>query len=269
MQMDFDLGGRVVAVTGATGVLAGGAARYLLGQGAKVAFLSRNQSKVDAAVAASASPDALGVACDVTDQQAVAAAIERVRAHFGRLDALVNGAGGNQPGAVVPPDGALHDLDLGAYREVLDLNLAGTLLPSLAASRVFAGQGRGAIVNFSSASSLQAITRVLGYSNAKAAVDNLTRWMATELARRHGDSIRVNAVCPGFFIGQQNRALLLNDDGSLTERGRLIIANTPMGRFGEADEICGAIHFLLSDAARFVTGQVIHVDGGFGIFSGV
>lgn len=267
----FDISGKVIVVTGATGALAGAAAQHLVGAGAKVALLSRSQGKLDACVAATKDlpGEAIAVACDVTDKAGLEAAAKTIVDKFGRIDALVNGAGGNMPGATISPDKTVFDLDLADYDQVMNLNLKGTLLPSLVFGKIFAEQKRGIIVNFSSASSAQALTRVLGYGNAKAAVDNLTRWMATDFAQKFGDSIRVNAVCPGFFVGDQNRKLLLNEDGTPTARGQQIVSKTPMGRFGDAPEVCGAIHFLLSDAANFITGQVIHIDGGFGIYTGV
>lgn len=267
----WDLKDRVIAVTGATGALAGTAAYYLLEEGAKVVFISRSRERIDAAIdqAGDHRSNASGHACDVSDRDGLEKVSALIAKEHGRLDALINGAGGNQPGATIAPGQSVFDLNLDDYDKVLDLNLKGTLIPSLVFGKLMADQGHGTIINFSSASSLQVLTRVLGYSNAKAAVDNLTRWMAVDFAKKYGDRIRVNAVCPGFFIGKQNKALLLNDDGSLTDRGQQIINKTPMGRFGEAPEICGAIHYLLSDASRFVTGQVLHVDGGFGIYSGV
>ncbi len=267
----FSIQGQVVIVTGATGALAGSAARYLAQQGATVVLISRSGDKIEQAVAALTAEglSASGHACDVTDRPGLQAAAEAVLARYGRIDGLVNGAGGNRPGANIGPNQSLFDLNLDDYDTVLDLNLKGTLLPSLVFGQSMVTAGRGSIVNFSSASSTHALTRVLGYSNAKAAVDNLTRWMATEFALRHGDGLRVNAVCPGFFIGDQNRALLLAEDGSLTARGQKIIANTPMGRFGEAPEVNGAIHYLLSPASSFVTGTILTIDGGFNAFSGV
>ena len=267
----FDLSGRVVVITGSNGALAGKAAEYLVEQGVIVVLLSRNEQKLEAALRRAREINDLCLAypCDVTD----AAALEKVAGDIfdkrGRIDDLLNGAGGNQPGATISPDKTVFDLQEEDYDRVIDLNLKGTLLPSLAFGKRFVEQGHGSIINFSSASSQHALTRVIGYSNAKAAVDNLTRWMATDFALKYGDGIRVNAVCPGFFIGEQNRALLLNEDGTPTPRGQKVIDNTPMGRFGEAPELCGAIHYLLSDASRFVTGQILHVDGGFGIYSGV
>jgi len=264
----FNLNEKVYAVTGASGALAGTAARYLAQNGASVAFISRSQSKLDLAVKG-LGPEVATFSCDVTGRNALEKTFALILERFGRIDGLINGAGGNMPGATISPDETVFDLDFNDYEKVLRLNLSGTLLPSLVFGEYFAECKQGAIVNFSSASSQQALTRVLGYSNAKAAVDNLTRWMATDFAQKFGDGIRVNAVCPGFFVGDQNRSLLLNADGSTTDRGQQIINNTPMGRFGDAQEICGAIHYLLTDASRFVTGQVLHIDGGFGIYSGV
>ncbi len=267
----FELSEKVVLVTGSNGALAGAAAEYLLHQGVTVIFLSRNEEKIKAAVerARKVNPAVLGFGCDVTDAQALAQVAAEIKQKLGRLDGLVNAAGGNMPGAVITPEQSIFDLQIADYDKVFDLNLKGTLLPTLAFGQLMVEQGHGSIINFSSASAAMALTRVIGYSNAKAAVDNLTRWLATEFAQRHGDGMRVNAVCPGFFIGEQNRALLMKPDGVPTERGQKVINKTPMGRFGEAEEICGALHFLLSDAAKFVTGQIIHVDGGFGVYSGV
>lgn len=267
----FDLSDKVILITGATGALAGETAHYLLKENAKVIYLSRSLEKIEASVDAVKGdfPKAEGYACDVTNRASIEQACEQVVAKHGRIDGLVNGAGGNMPGATISPDKTVFDLDLEDYEKVMKLNLQGTILPSLVFGKVMVDQGRGSIVNFSSMAAQQTLTRVLGYSNAKAAVDNLTRWMATDFAKKHGDKIRVNAVAPGFFIGKQNKALLLNEDGSLTERGQAIISKTPMGRFGEASEVCGAVHYLLSDAAQFVTGQIIAMDGGFSAYSGV
>ncbi len=272
MNQLFDIQGKVVAVTGATGILAGGLAKYLLEQGAKVAILSLFQNEVDEAVAEAKkiSEHVIGFACDVTDPEKVQAAHDYVIEQFGTVDVLINGAGGNMKGATVGPDDNLFEaIDLGDYSKVLDLNLKGTVIPSFIFGKTIAEKGNGSILNFSSMSADQAITRVLGYSNAKSGVDNFTRWMATELAQRYGDGIRVNAVAPGFFVTHQNRALLTNEDGSFTARGQQVISNTPMGRFGEPNEVYGAFHYLMSDAASFVTGTVLKVDGGFSCFSGV
>lgn len=272
MNQLFDINNKVIAVTGATGILAGGLAKYLLEQGAKVAILSLFPEEVEQAVveAKKISSHVIGYACNVTDKDQVQAAHDHVIAEFGTVDVLINGAGGNMPGAIAGPDQDLFEaINLDDYSKVLDLNLKGTVIPSLIFGKTIAEKGSGSILNFSSMSAGQSITRVLGYSNAKSGVDNFTRWMATELAQRYGAGVRVNAVAPGFFVTHQNRALLTNEDGSFTERGQKVINNTPMLRFGKAEEVYGAFHYLMSDAASFVTGSVLNVDGGFSIYSGV
>ncbi len=269
----FDLTQRVFIVTGATGSLAGSAADYLAAQGARIAYLGRSQDKLDAALAKcrAITPDAeiIGCVADVLDRPALEQARDAVLAKWGRIDGLVNGAGGNMPGATITPDKSFSDLDFESFQQVIDLNLNGTVLPSLVFTPAMLDAGSGSILNFSSVSSPQALTRVVGYSAAKAGVDNFTRWLAVDMAKRTGGKIRVNAVMPGFFLGEQNRRLLTNEDGSLTDRGNTIVSNTPFGRFGQADELHGAIHYLLADASKFVTGTVLAVDGGFVAFSGV
>ena len=221
------------------------------------------------AVAQQISADCMGLTADVLDEEKLSMAYERIMNQYGRIDALINGAGGNMPGATVGPEQEIFDLNLDDYAKVMDLNLKGTLLPTLVFGKAFRDTGIGSVINFSSMSSPHALTRVLGYSNAKAAIDNFTRWMATEMALKYGNRVRVNAVAPGFFISNQNRALLTNEDGSYTERGQKVIDKTPFKRFGQQDEIYGAIHYLLSDASSFVTGTILAVDGGFSSFSGV
>ncbi|MFG0254601.1 MAG: SDR family oxidoreductase [Rhodopirellula sp. JB053] len=273
MQSLFDLSDRVIVVTGATGVLAGSAANYLASQHARVVYLGRSQEKLDAALSRcrAQTPDAefIGVVADVLDRKALESARDQVLQKWGCIDGLLNGAGGNMPGATVPPEKDFSDLDFDSFQHVLDLNLHGTVLPSLVFSPVMLNAGAGSIVNFSSVSAPQAVTRVVGYSAAKSAVENFTRWLAVDMARRTEGKVRVNALLPGFFIGEQNRRLLTNEDGSLTERGQLVIQNTPFGRFGEANELHGAVHYLLSDASKFATGTIMPVDGGFVAFSGV
>ena len=269
----FDLTDKVIIVTGATGALAGSAADYLAAQGARVVFLGRNQDKLDAALAKcrSITQDAqcIGLVADVLDRPALENARDTVLKKWGRIDALLNGAGGNMPGATISPDKSFADLDFASFQQVVDLNLNGSVLPSLVFTPSIIESGGGSIINFSSASAPKAVTRVVGYSAAKAGVDNFTRWLAVDLARATRGKVRVNAVMPGFFLGEQNRRLLTNEDGTLTDRGNTIISNTPFGRFGEADELHGAIHYLLADASKFVTGTVLEVDGGFIAFSGV
>jgi NAD(P)-dependent dehydrogenase (short-subunit alcohol dehydrogenase family) len=194
---------------------------------------------------------------------------DAILAKWGRIDALLNGAGGNMAGATIPPDKTIFDLDFAAFEKVVDLNLHGTVLPSIVFGEVMVRQGKGAIVNFSSVSADRALSRVVGYSAAKAGVTNFTRWLSVELAKQTGGAVRVNAVMPGFFVGEQNRSLLMNEDGSLTERGRQIIEKTPAGRFGLAEELRGALHYLVCDASAFVTGIVLPVDGGFTCFCGI
>jgi NAD(P)-dependent dehydrogenase (short-subunit alcohol dehydrogenase family) len=269
----FDIRDRVVIVTGATGALAGSAADYLASQGARVVYLGRSLEKTNAALekCKKQAPEAqsLGLVADVLDRAALEVVRDTVMKKWGRIDALLNAAGGNISGATITPGKTFSDLDFNAFREVVDLNLNGTVLPSLVFSEVMINGGRGSIVNFSSVSAPAVLTRVVGYSAAKSAVDNFTRWLSVEMARQTGGTVRVNAVMPGFFLGEQNRQLLTNEDGSLTKRGELIIVNTPFARFGEAEELHGAIHYLLSDASRFVTGTILGVDGGFSVFSGV
>ncbi len=267
----FDISDKVIVVTGAAGVLAGGTAKYLLEQGAYVVFLDLYQDKIDAVLdeMKMVSDKLSGYACNVLDQAALDSVYQQIMQDCGRVDVLINGAGGNMPGATIGPEQDITDLNIEDYSKVLDLNLKGSVLPTMTFVKAFIQQGKGCIVNFSSMSSPQALTRVLGYSNAKAAIDNLTRWMATELALKYGDGIRVNAVAPGFFVSDQNRALLINDDGSYTERGKQVIDKTPFRRFGEKQEVFGTIHYLISDAATFVTGTIVPIDGGFSSFTGV
>lgn len=269
----FDLAERVIVVTGATGTLTGSAADYLATQGARVVYLGRTQAKLDAALAkiraAHPSADVLGLAADVSDRPALERARDAILAKWGRIDALLNGAGGNQPGATITPDKTFGDLDFTAFEQVVSLNLHGTVLPTLVFTPALVASDSASVVNYSSASASRAITRVVGYSAAKAAVENFTRWLAVDLGKRTQGGVRVNSLVPGFFLGEQNRRLLTNEDGSLTARGQTICAMTPFGRFGRADELHGAIHFLVSDASKFVTGTTVVVDGGFGCFSGV
>ena len=269
----FDLTGRVFVVTGATGVLAGAAADYLATCGARVAYVGRTQDKLDASLARcrqqTPKADVMGIVADVLDRPALERGRDTVTSKWGRIDGLLNAAGGNQPGATVPPDKTFADLDFEAFRQVVDLNLHGTVLPTLVMVPSMISSGRGTVVNYSSASAAQAVTRVVGYSAAKGAVENFTRWLAVDLARRTSGAVRVNALVPGFFLAEQNRRLLTNEDGSFTARGQSVISKTPFGRFGAPQDLFGAIHYLLSDASSFVTGISLPVDGGFGAFSGV
>ncbi len=273
IMTEFDLSNKVVVITGATGALAGESAGYLAAQGARVACLGRSEEKLEAALARirRRSPEAqcLGLRADITSRESLAAAREKVLERWGRIDGLLNGVGGNMPGATIGPDKSFLDLDFHAFEGVVDLNLHGTVLPTLVFAESMLRRKSGSILNFSSVAAGRALSRVVGYSAAKAAVENFTRWLAVDLARRTQGGVRVNAIVPGFFLGEQNRGLLTNPDGTLTARGEAVIRQTPFGRFGEAAELCGAIHYLLSDASRFVTGTILTVDGGFTAYSGV
>lgn len=266
----FDLAGKVAVVTGGYGVLGGSMASALAAAGAKVGVLGRRREAAEAkASELRASGDAaVALVADVLDTNSLRAAREEIVGSWGCVDILVNAAGGNVPRARTDST-PVFDMPLDALEEVIALNLKGTVVTTLVFGELMARQKRGAIVNISSMAAQQALTGVMGYSIAKAGIDNFTRWMAVDMARRYGDGIRVNAIAPGFFIGNQNRAVLMNADGSQTVRAQTIIAKTPMGRFGTAEELNGAVQWLCSDSASFVTGVVIPIDGGFSAFSGV
>ena len=266
----FELSDRVAVVTGGYGVLGGRIAEALAAAGARVAVLGRNrdaaEAKAEALRAGGASATAL--VADVLDEARLRAARERLLEDWGRVDILVNAAGGNLAEARtdhVPAFG----MSLPAFDQVVRLNLHGSVYPTLVFGEAMAQRKQGSIVNISSMAATQAVSGVLGYSVAKAAIESFTRWMAVELARRFGEGLRVNAIAPGFFVASQNRAALLQPDGTLTERAQKILARTPMGRFGDPAEVQGPVLWLCSDAASFVTGAVIPVDGGFSADSGI
>ena len=266
----FELKGKVIVLTGATGALGSALALSLAKAEAKLVILGRNQALMDALVdQLSAFTTAVAYAVDVMNRDDLMRVRKQIVGTFQRIDVLINVVGGNLPGAVIPDDQSIFNLSVADFDQVVDLNLKGTLLPSIVFGEVMSQQKKGSIINYSSMAVDRVITRVVGYSASKAAMENFTRWMAVEMALKFGDGIRVNAIAPGFFIGKQNRDLLLNKDGSLSERGEKIIRNTPMKRFGEAEELNGPIHFLCSDSASFVTGIVLPVDGGFSAYSGV
>ena len=257
-------------LTGATGALGSALALSLAKAEAKLVILGRNQALMDALVdQLSAFTTAVAYAVDVMNRDDLMRVRKQIVGTFQRIDVLINAVGGNLPGAVIPDDQSIFNLSVADFDQVVDLNLKGTLFPSIVFGEVMSQQKKGSIINYSSMAVDRVITRVVGYSASKAAMENFTRWMAVEMALKFGDGIRVNAIAPGFFIGKQNRDLLLNKDGSLSERGEKIIRNTPMKRFGEAEELNGPIHFLCSDSASFVTGIVLPVDGGFSAYSGV
>ncbi len=271
----YDLAGRIAVVTGGYGVLGSSMALFLSQQGARVAILGRDAGRGEAQaaeIARATGGETLFLEADVLDKAALERACERLMAEWGEPDILINAAGGNQAGAPIAPDQTIFDLDAEAMRRVVDLNFMGTVLPTLVFGQAMARRGdgrKGSIINISSMAAQGVITRVVGYSASKAAIDNFTRWMAVEMVRKFGEGVRVNAIAPGFFLTEQNRTLLTHPDGSLTERSRDILAATPYGRFGEPEELNGTLGWLASDASAFVTGVVVPVDGGFSIFSGV
>ena len=267
----FNIAGRTAVVTGGSGVLCGTMARALAAAGCRVAVLGRTPAKVDRMVEriTSEGGEAIGVTADVLDEEAIKAARDQVLEAFGRVDILINGAGGNRAEAITSADKTFFDLELWAIREILDLNLLGSVIPTRVFGAVMAEQGSGSIVNISSAASFRPMTRVMPYAAAKAAINNFTEWMAVYMAQEFSPNIRVNAIAPGFFIADQNRDLVIKPSGEYTERGQLIVDHTPMGRFGEAEELVGTLIWLVSDASRFVTGSVVVVDGGFKAYPGV
>ncbi len=267
----FDLTGKVALVTGGTGVLGSALVDGLAAAGAKVGILGRRSEKAKSVAerVRAAGGDALALPADVLDKAQLGRALETVMGAWGQIDILVNGAGGNQPEATAVGDRRFFDLPEAALRQVVDLNLLGTIFPTQVFGEAMASAGHASIINISSMAASQPLTRVVGYGAAKAAVENLTRWLAVDLAQKHGSGVRVNAVAPGFFIGEQNHDLLLNADDTLTARGQTIVDHTPLGRFGEPEELVGTVVWLASDASRFVTGIVVPVDGGFSAFSGV
>ena len=267
----FDLTGRVAVVTGGTGVLGGAMARALADAGARVAILGRRAQVAEEVAKAlrERGGEAMALPADVLDPASLAQARDRLETAWGPTRILINAAGGNRPDALVHGERTLFDLTPEAFRAVVDLNLTGTLLPIQAFGEAMAHEKRGSIVNISSMAAQKPLTRLIGYAAGKAAVDNLTQWLSAYAARTWGEGIRVNAVAPGFFLGDQNRALLTNEDGSPTDRGRTILDHTPMGRFGDPDDLAGTILWLASDASRFVTGVIVPVDGGYDAFGGV
>jgi NAD(P)-dependent dehydrogenase (short-subunit alcohol dehydrogenase family) len=266
----FDLSGRVAVVTGGYGVLGGSMADGLAAAGVRVAVLGRRREPAErkAAEIRERGGEAIALAADVLDEAQLRAARDELLGDWGRIDILVNAAGGNVARARTDQT-PVFGMPIDAFDEVVRLNLHGSVIPSLVFGEAMAARRTGSIINVSSMAARQAISGVLGYAVAKAAIDSFTRWMAVDLARRHGDGLRVNAIAPGFFVATQNRGVLMNEDGSYTDRAKTILARTPMGRFGAPEELNGVVQWLCSDAASFVTGAVIPIDGGFSAFSGV
>ena len=271
MENNFSLNEKVIVVTGGTGILGNAFVKGIVQAGGTVGILGRNEKianeRVDAII--NQGGKAIALIADVNNESQLLNAREKMLSEFGKIDGLVNAAGGNIPDAVVQLEQDIFKLNLSALQEVMQLNLFGSILPTQIFGEAIKDTGSGSIVNISSVVSQIAVTKVLGYSLAKASIDTYTQWFAVELAKRYGDKIRMNSIAPGFFLTEQNKSLLTNTDGNLNERSNLVIKNTPFGRFGNPDELIGALVWLLSDASKFVTGTKITVDGGFTSFSGV
>src|SRR6476620_6019446 len=271
MQNEFSLNGKVIVVTGGTGILGDAFVNGIIEAGGAVGILGRKEAVAEERAAAinAKGGKAIALVADVMDEKQLIAAREKIVKAFGKVDGLVNGAGGNMPEGVLAPEDDIFKMNIEGMKKVMEINLWGTIIPTQIFGEAIAKTGKGSVVNISSMNSKRAITKVLGYNMGKAAVDCYNQWFAVELANRYGDKIRMNALAPGFFLTEQNRNLLTQPEGGYTERGELVIRQTPFKRFGHADELKGALVWLLSDASQFVTGAMICVDGGFSIFGGV
>ncbi len=268
----FDLKDKVIAITGGGGVLCGTMAAALAKAGAKIAVLDLSEAAASKVVDEIKSEKGMAIAvkCNVLDKKSLESAKEKIDAELGQIDILINGAGGNKKEATTSPDLSFFDLPAEAIRFVFDLNFIGTLLPTQVFGKEMAEKGAGIILNVSSMNAFRPLTKIAAYSAAKAAISNFTQWLAVHVCQNYSKDIRVNAIAPGFFLTEQNRFLLTDEKtGELTARGKTIVDHTPMGRFGQAEELIGTVIWLLSDAAKFVTGVVVPVDGGFSAFSGV
>ena len=271
MKNLFDVTGKVVVMTGACGVLGASIVKYFAAQGAKVVLLDLERAAELGENLVNEIKANGGEACffptNVLDKEVLEQNYAQIMEKYGKIDVLLNAAGGNMPSATVPPEKTIFDLDIEAVKKVSELNLFGTILPTMVFAKAMVEQKKGSIINFSSMSALRPLTRVAGYGVAKAAVTNWTKYLCAELAIKFGEGLRVNAIAPGFLLTNQNRALLTNEDGSLTPRSHTILGHTPFGRFLEPEELLGTLHYLASDASQAVTGTVAVVDGGFDAFS--
>lgn len=270
MNEMFSIAGKTAVITGGSGVLGSNIARGFLKAGAKVYIIGAHEDRV-AKMVEELTPlgEVKGSACNVLDIDSLKALKDKLVAEWGTVDILVNAAGGNIPGGTLTPEQTIFDMKVADLNKVVDLNLYGSVYPCLVFGEIMAKQGHGSIVNVSSMAAYDALTRVPGYSIAKSGIIIFTKWLAQEMALKFSEKIRVNAIAPGFFIGHQNKAVLLNPDGSLTERSQKVLNKTPMRRFGDISELNGAVQFLSSDAASFITGITMPIDGGFSSFSGV
>jgi NAD(P)-dependent dehydrogenase (short-subunit alcohol dehydrogenase family) len=271
-QAAYDFTGKAIVVTGGAGILCAGMCKALAAAGASVAVLDLNLEAAEklASEINAIGGKAIGVSCNVLEKVSIETAASAILAQFGKVDILINGAGGNKPQATTSVETSFFDLPADALRWVFDLNLLGTILPCQVFGRLMAEQKHGVILNISSMNAFRPLTRIPAYSAAKAGVSNFTQWLAVHMAQEYSPEIRVNAIAPGFFLTEQNRFLLTEPQtGALTQRGETIIGHTPMGRFGTPDDLLGAVLWLVSPAANFVTGIVVPIDGGFSAFSGV
>tara|TARA_R110002073_G_scaffold42688_1_gene119222 strand:- start:326 stop:1141 length:816 start_codon:yes stop_codon:yes gene_type:complete len=271
MANEFSIKGKIAVVTGGGGVLGGSIAKSMIEAGAEVIVLDIREENVNNRVKElqDMGGEAVGFVSNVLDVEEMKATRDKILDKWGRIDILINAAGGNLPGATLTEEQTVFDMKIEDFEKVTQLNMNGTVYPCLVFGEAMAKQGSGSIINVSSMATFSAITRVPGYSVAKSGIDIFTKWMAMEMGTKFGEKVRVNAISPGFFIGDQNRKILINDDGSYTERSKKVIARTTMGRFGDITELNGIVQFLCSDAASFITGTIIPVDGGFSSFSGV
>lgn len=267
----FEIKGKVAVVTGGGGVLGGSIAKSLVEAGVKVAILDIREENVKNRVKEleNLGGEALGFVSNVLDVELLKKTKDKIIEKWGKVDILINAAGGNMPGATLTETQTVFDMKIDDFEKVTDLNLNGTVYPSLVFGEAMAEKGEGSIITVSSMATYSAISRVLGYSVAKTGINIFTQWMAMEMATKFSEKIRVNAIAPGFFIGDQNRNVLINPDGSYTERSKKVLARTPMNRFGDIKELNGAVQFLCSDAASFITGVILPIDGGFSSYSGV
>jgi NAD(P)-dependent dehydrogenase (short-subunit alcohol dehydrogenase family) len=270
-MVSFDISGKVAVLTGGAGILCSTMAREFAKAGAKVALLdlSEEGAKEVADSIVQQGGEAIGVGVDVLNMDSIRAASKTVMDHFGRIDILINGAGGNKAAATTSPELSFFDMPQDAIQWVMNLNLLGTIFPTQVFGRIMAEQDSGCIVNISSMAAITPLTNTVAYSAAKAAISNFTRWMSVHFNQEYSKNIRVNAIAPGFLLTQQNKFLLEDEKGNPTERGKKIIAGTPMGRYGLPEELVGGVIYLCSDAASFVTGTVLVIDGGFSAYSGV
>lgn len=271
-ELQLDLTGEVIVLTGAGGVLCGTLARELAARGASVAVLDIVEEKAKEVTddIEEAGGTALPVECNVLDREQVQDAARRITEELGTPNVLVNGAGGNKPDATTGPDTEFFDIPDEAAKWVFNLNFVGTLIPCQIFGRMMAEAGEGDILNVSSMTAFRPLTKVPAYGAAKAAVSNFTRWLAVHMAQNYSTDIRVNAIAPGFFLTEQNRFLLTDEDsGELTDRGQTIIDHTPQGRFGDPVDLVGTVLWLLSSSSSFVDGTVIPIDGGFNAYGGV